>query len=139
MAIGSTVVASEVEGEEDSWVPTSGQSAVTTNILDINRYSNRRFYRAEDGQIRTSEWISLVAGEHYYIEGETNENGGGDHATWAVEIEEAEWREHPNHVKEVQLLSVSTADQRETYTLTITNPDDGTYRITFMNPLTFKK
>ena len=33
------------------------QSAETTNILDVERYSSRRSYRAEDGQTRTSEWI----------------------------------------------------------------------------------
>ena len=57
LAIGSTVVPSEIEGEADSWVATPDQSAEITNILDVERWTNRRSYRAEDGQIRTSEWI----------------------------------------------------------------------------------
>ena len=37
------------------------------------------------------------------------------------------------------MVSLGTADIRETYTMTITNPDDGAYRITWMNPTTFKR
>jgi hypothetical protein len=69
--------------------------------LDVDNWTNRRFYREEDGQVRVSDWVTLEVGEHYFIEGDTQENGGGDHATWAVEVEELEWRDHPNHVKEV--------------------------------------
>jgi hypothetical protein len=47
----------------------------------------KRNYRAEDGAIRTSEWVDLVEGEKYYIEGDHQEGGGGDHFTLAVEIE----------------------------------------------------
>jgi len=36
-------------------------------------------------------------------------------------------------MKEVQLLSFNTEDKRETHILTIDNPDDGTFRFTFMS------
>ena len=36
---------------------------------------------------KTSEWVSLKAGEYYYIEAKHLEGGGGDHFSAAVEIE----------------------------------------------------
>lgn len=68
------------------------------------------------------------------------EGTGSDHFTLSVEIEQATLNPaHPNNVKEVQALAFSTADTREMTRLTIVNPDKGTFRITFMNPKTFKK
>lgn len=84
--------------------------------------------------MRTSAWVPLEQGKHYYIEGDHQEGGGSDHFGLAVEVEQATLNAaHPKTTKEVQLLTFNTEDIKETSVLTIVNPDDGTFRLTFMS------
>jgi hypothetical protein len=58
----------------------------------------------------------------------------------SVEIEQDTLNpEHPMNMKAIQELSFNTEDKRETTRVTIKNPDNGTFRLYFMNPNTFKK
>jgi hypothetical protein len=41
---------------------------------------------------------------------------------------------NPNNVKELQKLSFNTEDKRETHRLTITNPDNGKFKVSFTSP-----
>ena len=85
---------------------------------------------------RTSEWIALEAGEHYYIQGQHLEGTGGDHFSVAVEIEATEeiTGGHHQSMREMQKLSVETGKERETTRINITNADDGEYLLVFTNP-----
>jgi len=60
---------------------------------------------------------------------------GGGHFSTGVEIEQEVLNPlHPNNVKEVQKLGFNTEDTREMHRLTITNPDEGSFRIQFSSP-----
>jgi len=83
---------------------------------------------------RTSEWISLEAGEHYYIEAKHLEGGWRDHFSTAVEIEQTEMTGHHHSMKEIQYLSVYPAQVYETTRINITNMDDGEYILLLLNP-----
>jgi len=77
--------------------------------LDVHRHTGEyRYYRAEDGHKRISEWVELEKGKHYYIEGDMQEGGGSDHFTVSVEIEQKDTKGHHHAVKEVQYLSVQS-------------------------------
>lgn len=68
------------------------------------------------------------------------QNWHGDHFSTGVEIEQAVLNEaHPRNVKEVQKLSFGVPDVREMHRLTILNPDDGNFRLTFTNPDDLKR
>ena len=43
---------------------------------------------------------------------------------------------HHHAIKEIQTLTINTADQRDTIRITVDNPDGGEYYLTFMNPST---
>jgi len=118
---------------------TSGDSKDLKKILDINRHTDYRFYRAQDGQTRLSEWVSLEAGKHYYIEADTQEGGGSDHMTVAVEIEKADTKNHHHAMKEIVEMTVGTEDVKETTRIIVTNPDNLPYKLVFTHPETFKK
>lgn len=93
---------------------TSNQIANTTLVANNWAATDYRdFWETRGGhrtdQKRISDWISLTAGEHYYIEGQHLEGNGGDHFTTAVEIEQTEIVGHHHSMKEVQYLSVYPA------------------------------
>jgi hypothetical protein len=118
---------------------TSGDSKDLKKILDIGRHTEYRFYRAQDGQTRQSEWVSLEAGKHYYIEADVQEYGGGDHLTVAVEIEKEDTKNHHHAMKEIVEMTVGTEDVKETTRIIVTAPDDKPYKLVFTHPETFKK
>jgi hypothetical protein len=50
---------------------------------------------------KISDWVSLTAGEYYYIESYHLEGSGGDHFAAAVEIEKSDAAGHHHAMKEV--------------------------------------
>lgn len=120
---------------------TPDQETDLTELLDINHWSEFRrvSYVTHGDQDRISDWVSLEAGKKYYIESAYLEYNWYEHFSTGVEIEQEVLNaNHPRNVKEVQKLSFSTKDQRESHRLTITNPagefDEGTFRLQFKNP-----
>jgi hypothetical protein len=86
-----------------------------------------------------SEWHSLEKGKNYYIETDTQEGGGDDYFTLAVEIEKADTKAHHHTMKELVNLDLSVEDIKETTRITIENPDDGEFRVVFTHPTSFEK
>ena len=84
---------------------------VTEHAVNMGATDYRDWWetRNKDKWQRTSEWVSLTAGEHYYIEAKHLEGGGGDHFSSAVEIEQSDIIGHHHSMREVQYLSVFPA------------------------------
>ena len=119
---------------------TPDQSTETETLLDTHHHTSRRHYTKEDNQVRISEWVPLEKGKKYYIEADHQEWYGGDHFTLSVEIEQAELNPaHPRNMKEIQYLAFETKDVKEITKVYVKNPDDGEFRIQFMNPKTLKR
>jgi hypothetical protein len=73
------------------------------------------------------------------LEGAYAENGGSDHFSVAVEIEQSTIKGHHQAMKEIQELSVSQEMKFEKTRVTITNPDDKEYILIFKNPKNLEK
>jgi hypothetical protein len=116
---------------------TPDQVENVTTIVDNTYATDYRDWwetRGADRFKRVSDWIRLEKDEHYYIEGWHLEGGGGDHFSTAVEIEQTEIIGHHHSMKEVQYVSVQSAQVFETTRINITNMDNGKYLLVFMNP-----
>jgi hypothetical protein len=99
-------------------------NVTTTELLnDISyAYFRRAAYTTRYSDTRISNWTALTAGGKYYIEVEHKQHTGGNHISVGVEIEQATLNAtHPNNVKELQKLSYSQSDVRETHYINITN------------------
>jgi hypothetical protein len=83
----------------------------TTNLTELISITAatgfREYWRESDNGNRSSEWIALEAGEHYYIEMWAVEGYGHDHASVAVEIEQTDVVGHHQSMKEMQKIVVS--------------------------------
>jgi len=117
-------------------VPDSDLERDVTKILDIDHWNEfrRMSYTSHGGedQTRISDWITLEAGQKYYVEANHLNGWGGQHFSTGVEIEQEVLNPaHPNNIKEVQKLSFHTEDKREMHVLTIDNPDTGNFRLQF--------
>jgi hypothetical protein len=85
--------------------------ATSPTIIADNRYNTdyRDWWETRGAQFKKiSDWITLDAGVHYYIEANHYEGTGGDHFSAAVEIEQSAMVGHHHAMKEVQYLSVQT-------------------------------
>jgi hypothetical protein len=82
--------------------------------------------------------MALEADQPYFIEAQHTEFGGGDHLTVAVEIEKTDNSTgHYHSLKEVQYLGfMPDTINHDTVRITIENPDDGNYLLSFVNPET---
>lgn len=106
------------------------------DIIQIYEWSEWRDYFQEDGANRSSVWIALEADQAYYLEANHVEFGGGDHLTVAVEIESSNSSGHYHSLKEQQFLGfMPETYNQDTVRITIENPDDGKYLLSFVNPL----
>jgi hypothetical protein len=65
---------------------TANDATNPTTAITAGWSSSRDFFKVTDGG-RSSDWITMTAGEPYYFEAEHVENTGTDHMTVAVEIE----------------------------------------------------
>ena len=119
---------------------TPNNSTDVSQIHDI--YSStifREYWRTTDGNERQSEWLTLTKDEPYYIELRHFEwNGGNDHVSVAVEIEQSEIVDHHKSFKEVQKLMINVENNLETFRLTLTDLDDGEYVLVFQHPETME-
>lgn len=114
-------------------------STSTTKINWNTAWTDHRNFwedRNQEQKNRTSEWISLEAGEHYFIQGWHYEGSGGDYFSAAVEIESTDELTGGHHqsMKEIQKVSVETARIYETTMINVTAADDGEYLLVFTNP-----
>jgi hypothetical protein len=106
-----------------------------TKLIEMKSHTNyRNFYDADrnwDHEQHT-EWVNLTAGEPYYIESQTYEGGGGDNFGVALEIEatsEVNTTGHHHNSREVQYIGIASAQAFDTTKITITNPDNGKFRL----------
>jgi hypothetical protein len=110
---------------------------VTEHLNDISYSEFRRStFNDRDSDVRISNWTAMTAGQKYYIMVEVKNYNGGNYLNLGVEIEQATLNAaHPRNVKEVQRLSYSQPDTRETHHLDITNfaNDTGSFVIRFTN------
>lgn len=62
---------------------------------------------------------------------------GVDHLTVSLEIEDPNAvKGHHHSMREIQRLQVSQENKRDTMQVSISNPDGGTFALTFTNPVT---
>ena len=80
---------------------------------------------------RISDWVSLTAGEHYYIEAAGIDGNWDDSFSVAVEIEQTAIAGHQHAMKEVQEVGVSLTQNFEKLRVTVHNPDSGKYVLNF--------
>jgi hypothetical protein len=108
----------------------SDTSSNTATIIDdlSDAWSPRRnYYRPNRNQ--KSEWHSLTAGQHYYIEGLHYDYNGNNHFSVGVEIEQTAIVDHHHAIREVQHLYVSPDTVFDTIRLTIENMDTGHFKL----------
>ena len=96
-------------------------------------WENRAAYFMEENRL-VSNWTNLTEGEPYYLEADTYEGSGTDHFSLAVEIEQDDMPGHHHSMKEIQYLSLESAQVYESTRITITDPDSGQYLLIFQNP-----
>jgi hypothetical protein len=93
------------------------------------------FYNKDEGQ--KSEWIFLTQGQQYYIMAESTKYDNMDHMTVSLEIKpEVSGWSHPKASKTMQQLSFDQENTFEQWNITISAPDQGTYKVNFLNPTT---
>ena len=85
-----------------------------TEILNKNAIGGWRDYLlpppANSEHKWISDWVSLEKDEYYFIEGFAMETSGNDHFTTSVEFEKAVASPHHHARKEIQVLTVDTAN-----------------------------
>ena len=121
------------------WIDnTPKQISGKTRILKVYTGGFKNYWKNDDSVNRTSDWLSFVKGEHYYIEALHSEGGGGDHFSVAVEIEQTAMVGHYHSVKEIQQLKISVDNNKDTTIFTVTNADGGLYVLNFQDPVSLK-
>jgi hypothetical protein len=112
---------------------TPGSTDNQTKILDTAYGGYRRFHYTADNRKRVSDWVNLTEGEHYYINAQHGEWTGGDHLTVAVEIERdnSSAAGHHHSVREVQTVEIKIENNKDTFRVTVDNPDSGKYLLNF--------
>jgi hypothetical protein len=122
------------------WVDnTPNQTSNKTRIINVIHAGGfKNYWKNDDGLNRSSEWIDMVKGEHYYLEALHAEGGGGDHLAVAVEIEQSAITGHYHSVREIQELTISVENNKDTTRITVTNADNGEYILNFQDPVSLK-
>ena len=110
--------------------PVPVQLAIRHWAIGFRSYNHPQ--DANDANIHVSDWISLVAGESYYMEGHHLEYGHGEHFTVSMEFQSADSTAHPKASTSVQKFHISHTNVAEEWTLTINNPDSGSFLLNFI-------
>ena len=124
--------------DDDCHVMLDQTPESTANKVKIV-YSNswcdfREFWKDSDLGVnvkRISDWIPLVAGQHYYLEAAAVEGTGGDHFSVGVEIEQTAITDHYHSMREVQEIGINITTNFEKTRVTVENPDSGEYFLAF--------
>ena len=81
---------------------TADDIAAKAKLLEMTgNMGHRQFWIEQNGATMASKWVTLVAGQKYYIEGRHTETSYSDHFTVAVEIEQTAMTNHHHAMKEV--------------------------------------
>lgn len=98
----------------------------------------RNYYdeAGKENHKQISDWIDLEKGEFYPMLGYTIEGGGHDNYAIAVEFEKANTEGHHHSNREIQVLSIEHENRGESWSCTVENIDDGTFKLQFLNPKT---
>jgi len=85
-----------------------------------------------------SDWISLEAGQSYYILGKYGEWTSMEHFTVSVEINPTDGvnQTHPLATTTMQQIAMDQINTNEQWSLTISSADTGSYKLNFLNPTT---
>ena len=114
---------------------TADSTAEDDMVLIIDdlymEWGARRNYHYDEKQI--SDWVSLTEGEAYYIEGTHFDLYYWNHFTVGVEIAQSDFVGHHHSKREVQMVTMQPETIFEAIRLTITNMDDGYFKLVFLN------
>lgn len=111
---------------------TSNTASNSTTLLSVTSYSDYRdFWKTNDGQNRISAWVNLTQGLPYYIEANHIQYTGADHLSVAVEIQQNQTVGHMHSMREIQQLTIQQTIVFDTVSITVSNPDNGTFQIIF--------
>ena len=84
---------------------TPGSNSSATSITYSNRHTYfREFYKDIDldtNNKRISDWITLQAGQHYFLQAAGMEGNGDDHFSVGLEIEQTAITGHHHAIREV--------------------------------------
>ena len=86
-----------------------------------------------ESHVPISEWISLEEGKLYPMRASHKEGTGSDHFTLGLEYEEADSSASYNANRQIQMFEISHDNVEEEWTVTVTNPDSGSYTLLFVN------
>lgn len=86
-----------------------------------------------------SEWIYLEKGKAYYIKGDHADATSAQHFTVSVEIkpesqDSSVASEHPKSTHTITQLAMDQSNTFEEWYFTVTNPDNGKYKLNLLNP-----
>jgi hypothetical protein len=119
------------------WDAENPVEPVWTEIASRDWHSNWRQYympnRDDESHVPISEWIALEEGKLYPMRGTHKEGTGSDHFTVGLEYEEADSSASYNANRQIQVFEISHENVEEVWTVTVTNPDSGTYTLLFVN------
>ena len=109
--------------------------SAATVIYRSDGWTSYRNYLA--GGRKTTDWLTLTAGEYYYLEARHIQRFGGDHLTVSVEIDDSTITPGHHHTtKEVHRHEIRQTLTREMTNITIDNPDGGEFTLGILNPKT---
>ena len=113
---------------------TDMDSSAAAEIIRQSSYVPNGQYWYDDST--ASDEKTLTAGEHYYIEMRHVNGGGHGHAALLVEFSPTDTSTlaatHHQAKREVQVVSITATDVVfDTTIITIDNPDDGTFTVSF--------
>jgi hypothetical protein len=110
-----------------------------TQLLHVPHATYYRHYKSSHTHEEwISDWVSLVEGEKYPIEGRHLEKWWSDHMTVSVEVEQTAIVGHPHSVKEVQYVSVKADTTFERFQIVVNGVDGGKFKLIMMHPTTLK-
>lgn len=113
--------------------PNSNSSA--TALTYTNRASYfREFYKDVDlgsNVKRISDWVTLSAGQPYFLQAAGYDGTGSDHFSVGLEIEQTAVTNHHHAIREVQEVGINVTTNFEKTRITVNNPDSTKYFIMF--------
>jgi len=126
--------------DDQCWIKlgsTPGSDSDATEITYQDRASGFRSYytdtdlAANPRNKRISDWVSLQAGQAYYLETLGRDGDGGDHFSVGLEIEQTAISGHHHAIREVQEIGINVTQNHELTKITVNNPDNTKYKIMF--------